>query len=154
MRKPMKKRHFHLPRFAAAFLFAVSVVLNPGVVMGGTELQPETHTTLSDETVIKPAEKPAEAQTAAARIRSQICRIAQDNAATKAKTLKKQEETQAVRYDQSIHGALKRQGLSEEHLSKWKHKHPLSTLHRLDKLPPEKQRSVADTATFIMKVNT
>lgn len=153
MRKLMRKRHFHLPRIAAMFLLALSVVLHPDAGMGSTERQPKTHTTLSDETVIKPAEKPAEAQTAADKIRSDILRIAQDNAAVQAKAEKRREEAKAARYDQSIYGALKHQGLTEEHIAKWRHKHPLSTLNRLDKLPPAKQRSVADTATFIRKVN-
>ncbi len=154
MRKLMRKRHFHLPRIAAMFLLALSIVFHPDAGMGGTESQPKTHTTLSDQTVIKPAEKSAEAQTAAEKIRSQILRIAQDNAATKAKMEKRREEARSAKYDQSIYSALKHQGLTEEDLAKWRHDHPLSTLNRLDKLPPAKQRSVANTATFIRKVNS
>ena len=59
MRKLMRKRHFHLPRIAAMFLLALSIVFHPDAGMGGTESQPKTHTTLSDQTVIKPAEKSA-----------------------------------------------------------------------------------------------
>ena len=83
MRKLMRKRHFHLPRIAAMFLLALSIVFHPDAGMGGTESQPKTHTTLSDQTVIKPAEKSAEAQTAAEKIRGQILRIAQDKFADK-----------------------------------------------------------------------
>ena len=153
MRKLMRKRHFHLPRIAAMLLLLLSIVIHPNAGMGGTEPQPKTHTTLSDQTVIRPAEKSAETQTAAEKIRSQILRIAQDNAATKAKMEKRREEARSARYDQSIYSALKHQGLTEEDLAKWRHDHPLSTLNRLDKLPPAKQRSVANTATFIRKVN-
>ena len=135
MRKLMRKRHFHLPRIAAMFLLLLSIVLHPDACKGSTEPQPKTHTTLSDQTVIRPAEKSAETQTAAEKIRSQILRIAQDNAATKAKMEKRREEARSARYDQSIYSALKHQGLTEEDLAKWRHDHPLSTLNRLDKLP-------------------
>ncbi len=154
MRKLMRKRHFHLPRIAAMFLLLLSVVLHPDACKGSTEPQPKTHTTLSDQTVIKPAEKTAEAQTAADKIRSQIARIAQDNAAIHAKLEKRREEARAAKYDPSIYSALKQQGLTEENLAKWRHDHPLSTLNRLDKLTPAQQRNVAHTATFIRKVNS
>lgn len=91
-------------------LLTLSIVIHPNAGMGGTEPQPKTHTTLSDQTVIRPAEKSAETQTAAEKIRSQILRIAQDNAATKAKMEKRREEARSARYDQSIYSALKHQG--------------------------------------------
>lgn len=153
MRKLMRKRHLHLPRIAAMFLLLLSVVLHPEVCKGVTEPQPETHTAPSDQTVIKPADKSAETQTAAEKIRSQILRIAQDNAAAKAKIEKSREEARAVTYDKSIYSALTHQGLTEAHLAKWRHAHPLSTLNSLDKMPSAQQRGVANAATFIRKVN-
>ncbi len=154
MRKLMRKRHFHLPRIAAMLLLLLSIVLHPDACKGSTEPQPKTHTTLSDQTVTESAEKSAEMQTAAEKIRSQILRIAQDNAATKEKMEKRRKEARSAKYDQSIYSALKRHGLTEEHLAKWRHDHPLSTLNKLDELPPAMQRRVADTATFIRKVNS
>ena len=153
MRKLMRMRRLPLPQIAAMLVLAFSIVLHPDAGMG-TERQPKTHTTLSEETVIKPAEKSAETQTAAEKIRREMLRFARDNAAAKAKMEQAKEEPKKSKYDQSIYGALKQQGLTVEHLEKWRGKHPLSTLNQLETMPPAKQRNVADTATFIRKVNS
>lgn len=151
MRKLMRMRRLHLPQIAAMLVLALSIVLHPEAGTG-TERQPKTHTTLSEQTVIKPADKSAEAQTAAAKIRSEILRFARENSTPKVMA-QPLEEAQA-KYDQSIYGALKQQGLTVEHLEKWRGKYPLSTLNQLEAMPPSKQRDVADTATYIRKVNS
>ncbi len=153
MRKLTRMRRLHLPRFAAMFLLLLSIIAPP-CANGDSAVPPsETDAGETAQTVIKPADKSAEAQTASERIRSQVLRIARDNAAAKAKIQERRKEVRKAKYDRSIYSALKHSGLSEEHLAKWRYDYPLSTLNMLDKLPPAKQRSVANTATFIRKVN-
>lgn len=153
MRKLMRMRRLPLPQIAAMLVLAFSIVLHPDAGMG-TERQPKTHTTLSEQTVIKPADKSAETQTAAEKIRSEMRRFARDNAAARTKAEQAKEEAKESKYDQSIYGALKQQGLTAEHLEKWKSKFPLSTLNQLETMSPARQRNVADAATYIRKVNS
>lgn len=55
--------------------------------------------------------------------------------------------------DLSVVNALEKMNLTPEHLDKWVSNHPNSTLSELNKMAADKQRKVANIATFIRSIN-
>lgn len=55
--------------------------------------------------------------------------------------------------DVSVVNALGKMGLVPEHIDKWVGNHPNSTLKELNKMPANKQRKIANIATFIRSIN-
>lgn len=56
-------------------------------------------------------------------------------------------------YDDSVLRALAHMGLTPKHIELWSSEHPHTTLKGLNSMTTERQRKVANIATFIRKVN-
>ncbi len=143
MRKITKKRRIHLSQIAVMLLLLFSVIMHPKAGISSTAASPKTHSTLSDGTVITTVSETV---------------LSENVASVESKTAviynaQPQKAQQTPLYDASIYTALKKQGLTEGHIGVWQDEHPLSTLNKLETLPPGKQKKVANIAAFIRKVN-
>lgn len=56
-------------------------------------------------------------------------------------------------YDKSVLTALGKMNLSADHIGTWIEEHPKSALKSVKDMPAEKQRTVANVATFIKSIN-
>ncbi|MDY2985364.1 MAG: lytic transglycosylase domain-containing protein [Synergistes jonesii] len=146
MRKIMKKRLFHLPRIAALLLLACSVILFGNAECKSEEAASKTHNTLSDGTVISTVSDSASTENAAQESRTAVILGRPEEEDTR-------QEAPAPVYHDSVYNALKRQGLSKEHIELWCDEHPVSTLNKLETLEPAMQKKVANAASYIRKVN-
>lgn len=149
MRKIMKKRRLFLPRIAALLLLACSVFFFGGnAECADEETAPKTHSTLSDGTVIATVSESKTADnTAAAESKTAV--ILNDSR-NEGKTGQK---ASVPVYHDSVYNALRKQGLSKEHIELWRGEHPASTLNKLGTLTPAMQKKVANAASYIRKVN-
>lgn len=149
MRKIMKKRRFCMPQIAALLLLACSVFFFAGYAeCADEETAPKTHSTLSDGTVISTVTESTEAKnTAEAESKTAVIL---NGSREEQKT--GQKKTAPVYHD-SIYNALRKQGLSKEHIGLWCSEHPVSTLNKLAALDPAKQKKVANASSYIRKVN-
>ena len=149
MRKIMKKRRFFTPRIAALLLIVCSVFIFAGYAeCEEEETAPKTHSTLSDGTVISTVTESTAAKNTAGTESKTAVILSGSREEQKAGQKKS-----APAYHDSIYNALRKQGLSKEHIGLWCSEHPVSTLNKLGTLDPAKQKKVANAASYIRKVN-
>ncbi|MEG1800159.1 MAG: hypothetical protein RR214_08240, partial [Synergistaceae bacterium] len=147
MRKILKMRKIFIPQAVTLLILLISAVLAPSVGMGGTAL-PKTESTTSEGTIITTTYETGTEGGIVVKTRSTVVREEEVSKQTPAAPLKA-----AKPLHPSVHSALKKMGLTQDHIEMWADQHPRTTLKNLSSMSESKQQKVANVATFIRKVN-
>ena len=153
MRKIWKMRKIFIPQAAALLLVFTSVVLSPNTGVCSVPAQKTLSNTSAEGAIITTTyETKNDEGKLVVKTTSSVKKkeIAHSRAASG-------EDPNTSRFlkglDVSVVNALGKMGLAPEHIEKWVGNHPDSTLKELNKMPVNKQRKVANIATFIKSIN-
>ncbi|MDD4160295.1 MAG: hypothetical protein PHO18_05040, partial [Synergistaceae bacterium] len=153
MRKIWKMRKVFIPQAAALLIVLTTVVLSPNMGVCSVQAQKTLSNTSAEGAIITTTyETKNDEGKLVVKTTSSVKKKETDH--SRAASGK---ETYTSRFleglDASVVNALGKMSLTPEHIDKWVGNHPNSTLNELNKLPVNKQRKVANIATFIRSIN-
>ncbi|NLD06087.1 MAG: transglycosylase SLT domain-containing protein, partial [Synergistaceae bacterium] len=153
MRKIWKMRKIFIPQAAALLLVLTTVVLSPNMGVCSVPAQKTLSNTTAEGAIIittyetKDDEGKLVVKTTSSVKKKEIVHTR----ATSGKDINASRSLEGL--DVSVVEALRKMDLTPEHIDKWVGSHPNSTLSGLNKMPANKQRKVANIATFIRSIN-